>query len=126
MPPPAWLSLLLPKPPGAAHRAWRMRLAPALLHGSAGNPSVTWIGHATILGRLGDPAEAAEMVALFAEGRADVFPAGDLAVQVQAGRLFLDGARPSERALRALADGWRPHRGTAALFLWHCYNAPPL
>ena len=69
---------------------------------------------------------SAEIYLLFAEGRADVFPAGDRAVQVQAGRLFLDGARPSERALRALADGWRPHRGTAALFLWHCYNAPPL
>ena len=69
---------------------------------------------------------SAEIYLLFAEGRGDVFPAGDLAVQVQAGRMFLDGERPSEKALRTLADGWRPHRGTAALFLWHCYNAPPL
>jgi len=69
---------------------------------------------------------SAEIYLLFAEGRADAFPAGDLAVQVQAGRLFSGGERPSEKALRAMAEDWRPHRGVAALFLWHCYNAPPL
>ncbi len=69
---------------------------------------------------------SAEIYLLFAEGRADSFPAGDLAVQVQAGRLFGDGSRPSEKQLREMAEGWRPHRGIAALFLWHCYNAPPL
>lgn len=70
---------------------------------------------------------SAEIYLLFAEGRGDVFPAGDLAVQVQAGRLFLpDGSRPTEKPLRAMAEAWRPHRGVAALFLWHCYNAPPL
>lgn len=69
---------------------------------------------------------SAEIYLLFAEGRADVFPAGDLAVQVQAGRLLAGGERPSEKALRAMGEDWRPHRGVAALFLWHCYNAPPL
>jgi DNA-3-methyladenine glycosylase II len=69
---------------------------------------------------------SAEIYLLFAEARADAFPAGDLAVQVQAGRLFLDGARPTEKVLRTMAETWRPHRGVAALFLWHCYNAPPL
>jgi len=69
---------------------------------------------------------SAEIYLLFAEGRADVFPAGDLAVQVQAGRLFLDGARPAEKPLRAMAEAWRPHRGVAAMMLWHFYNAPPL
>lgn len=69
---------------------------------------------------------SAEIYLLFAEGRADVFPAGDLAIQIQAGRLLCDAARPTERALRDMAAPWRPHRGIAALFLWHCYNAPPL
>jgi len=69
---------------------------------------------------------SAEIYLLFAEGRDDVFPAGDLAVQVQAGRLFLDGERPTEKPLRAMAQAWRPHRGVAAMMLWHCYNAPPL
>lgn len=67
----------------------------------------------------------AEIYLLFAEGREDVFPAGDLAVRIQAGRLFADGARPTEKALRTIAEPWRPHRGTAALFLWHCYNGQP-
>ena len=27
--------------------------------------------------------------------------------------------RPSEKAIRALAEAWRPHRGAAAVFAWH-------
>lgn len=69
---------------------------------------------------------SAEIYLLFAEGRGDAFPAGDLALQVQAGRMFADGERLSEKQLRALADPWRPHRGVAALFLWHCYSVKPL
>ena len=30
--------------------------------------------------------------------------------------------RPSEKETRVLAEGWRPHRGAAAIFTWHCYN----
>lgn len=69
---------------------------------------------------------SAEIYLLFAEGRADVFPAGDLAVRIEAGRIWMDGARPTEKALRTMAEPWRPYRGVAAMFLWHCYNAPPL
>lgn len=64
---------------------------------------------------------SAEIYLLFAEGRADIWPAGDLAVQIEIGRILgLDG-RPDERATRALADLWRPHRGAAAIFAWHHY-----
>ncbi|QMW21554.1 DNA-3-methyladenine glycosylase family protein [Sandaracinobacteroides saxicola] len=69
---------------------------------------------------------SAEIYLLFAEGRPDIFPAGDLAIQAQIGKLKGLETRPSEKATRALADPWRPHRGAAAVFLWHCYNAPPL
>ncbi len=68
---------------------------------------------------------SAEVYLLFAEGRADVFPGGDLAVRAAAGRLWRPGTRPSEREVRALAERWRPWRGVAALFLWHCYGAVP-
>jgi len=65
---------------------------------------------------------SAEIYLLFAEGRADIWPAGDLAVQVETGRLLgLDG-RPAEKATRALAETWRPHRGAAAIFTWHHYG----
>lgn len=43
----------LPKPPDPAHRDWRVVPDLALLHAPSGKPSVTWIGHATLLLRLG-------------------------------------------------------------------------
>jgi len=61
----------------------------------------------------------AEIYLLFAEGRPDIFPAGDLAVQIELGNIMgLDG-KPTEKAVRALAEAWRPHRGAAAVFAWH-------
>ena len=65
---------------------------------------------------------SAEVYLLFAEGRPDIWPAGDLAVQEAVGRILQLGARPSEKLTRELAEPWRPHRGAAAIFSWHCYN----
>ena len=65
---------------------------------------------------------SAEIYLLFAEGRADIWPAGDLAVQVGLGKLLGLAERPSEGETRARAEAWRPHRGAAAIFTWHCYN----
>lgn len=65
---------------------------------------------------------SAEIYLLFAEGRADVFPAGDLALQVQLGRLLGEETRPTEKRARALAEPMRPHRGALSIFLWHNYN----
>ncbi len=65
---------------------------------------------------------SAEIYLLFAEGRGDMWPAGDLAVQAGLHKLLGLEARPSEKEARALAEGWRPHRGAAAIFTWHCYN----
>lgn len=69
---------------------------------------------------------SAEIYLLFAEGRADVWPAGDLAVQVQVGRMMGLDARPSEKKIRNMAEAWRPHRGAMAVFSWHCYNIQAL
>ena len=66
---------------------------------------------------------SAEIYLLFAEGRGDVWPAGDLAVQVEVGRLLGLAERPTEKQLRALAEPWRPHRGAAAVLAWHSYNS---
>ena len=65
---------------------------------------------------------SAEIYLLFAEGRADIWPAGDLAVQIELGRILGHDERPSEKLTRALAEPWRPHRGAAAVFLWHHYG----
>ena len=69
---------------------------------------------------------SAEIYLLFAEGRADVFPAGDLAVMVEIGRLMGLDERPSEKQLREIAEGWRPYRGAAAILAWHSYNSAVL
>lgn len=65
---------------------------------------------------------SAEIYLLFAEGRPDIWPAGDLAVQIEVGRILGHAERPSEKSTRALAEAWRPHRGAAAIFAWHHYG----
>ncbi len=65
---------------------------------------------------------SAEIYLLFAEGRPDIWPAGDLAVQVGIGRILGLDARPTEPETRALAEPWRPHRGAVAIFTWHVYQ----
>ncbi|MEM8694833.1 MAG: DNA-3-methyladenine glycosylase 2 family protein [Pseudomonadota bacterium] len=65
---------------------------------------------------------SAEVYLLFAEGRRDIWPAGDLAVQIETGKLLGWSDRPSEQEVREAADPWRPHRGAAAIFAWHSYN----
>jgi DNA-3-methyladenine glycosylase II len=69
---------------------------------------------------------SAEIYLLFAEGRADIFPAGDLAVLVELGRLMGLPERPTEKRLRELAEPWRPYRGAAAILAWHSYNSSVL
>ncbi len=69
---------------------------------------------------------SAEIYLLFAEGRPDVWPAGDLAVQAGLHKLLGLPERPAEKQTRLLAEPWRPHRGAAAIFTWHCYNNPAL
>lgn len=69
---------------------------------------------------------SAEIYLLFAEGRADVFPAGDLAVMIEIGRLLGFPDKPSEKQLRELAEAWRPYRGAAAVLAWHSYNSSVL
>ena len=65
----------------------------------------------------------AETFLMFCEGRTDVFPGGDIALQ-EAVR-WADGAtlRPTEKQAYARAEIWRPHRSVAAHLLWGWYGA---
>jgi DNA-3-methyladenine glycosylase II len=69
---------------------------------------------------------SAEIYLLFAEGRPDIWPAGDLAVQEGVKRLLGLAERPAEKATRALAEGWSPQRGAMAIFTWHSCANPAL
>ena len=65
----------------------------------------------------------AETFLMFCEGRQDIFPGGDIALQ-EAIR-WADGAtlRPTEKQAWARAEIWRPHRSVAAHLLWGWYGA---
>ena len=68
----------------------------------------------------------AEIYLLFAEGRRDIWPAGDLAIQIETARILGIEGRPSEKEVRALAEAWRPHRGAFAVFAWHHRRFVPI
>ena len=65
----------------------------------------------------------AETFLMFCEGRRDVFPAGDIALQ-EAMR-WADGTavRPREKEAYLRSEAWRPHRSVAAHLLWGWYGA---
>ncbi|UWP99928.1 DNA-3-methyladenine glycosylase family protein [Aliiroseovarius crassostreae] len=64
----------------------------------------------------------AEIYALFSLGRADIFPAKDLALQEAAKEMFDLPARPKDRELKVMAEAWSPWRGVAARLLWAYYR----
>ncbi|MCJ8141171.1 DNA-3-methyladenine glycosylase family protein [Falsirhodobacter halotolerans] len=69
----------------------------------------------------------AEIYLLMAEDRADIWPAGDLAVRIGTARILsLPDPRPPEPALRMMAEEWRPWRGVVALMAWHIYLSGPV
>jgi DNA-3-methyladenine glycosylase II len=77
---------------------------------------------ATLVAVPGIGAWTAEIYAMFALGRADVFAHGDLALQEAAkGLLGLD-KRPNEREMREIAMAWSPWRAVAARVLWAYYR----
>lgn len=77
---------------------------------------------ATLVALPGIGRWTAEIYAMFALGRPDVFAAGDLALQEAARMLFGLDARPTDRALRAMAEDWSPWRAVAARALWAYYR----
>lgn len=64
----------------------------------------------------------ADIYLLSAMGRADAWPAGDLALQAAAQHLFGLTQRPDAKALAAMAESWRPFRSVGARLLWSLYR----
>ena len=64
---------------------------------------------------------SADVYLLMAMRRADIWPAGDLALAVA--MKYLKGLphRPGPEELERLAENWRPHRAVAARMLWQYY-----
>jgi DNA-3-methyladenine glycosylase II len=64
---------------------------------------------------------SANIYLLMAMRRADIWPAGDLALAVAIHELKNLKKRPSPEELEAFAEQWRPHRAVAARMLWQYY-----
>ena len=77
---------------------------------------------ATLVVVPGIGAWTAEIYAMFALGRADVFAPGDLALQEAARLLFGMDERPKEKVFRQMAEAWSPWRAVAARALWAYYR----
>ena len=67
----------------------------------------------------------ADIYLLRALMRADVWPAGDLALAVALREVKRLDARPTPPELEAAAEGWRPWRAVAARLLWSHYLKRP-
>jgi len=66
---------------------------------------------------------SADVYLLMAMRRADIWPAGDLALAVAAKDLLGLTNRPTPEELEQLAEKWRPLRAVAARMLWQYYLA---
>lgn len=65
---------------------------------------------------------SAELYLLFGMGHADIWPAGDLALQVAIGDALGLDERPDARAAAEIAARWQPWRGVAARLFWSYYR----
>lgn len=65
----------------------------------------------------------AETFLMFCEGRTDVFPGGDIALQEAIRWADRTDERPREKVAVLRAELWRPHRSVAAHLLWGWYGA---
>lgn len=65
----------------------------------------------------------AEIYLMTALGRPDIWPVGDLAIQLGVQRLKGWAEKPTQAQLMAVAEPWRPHRSLAAKLVWHHYVA---
>jgi DNA-3-methyladenine glycosylase II len=66
---------------------------------------------------------SAEIYLLASLQRADIWPAGDLALQHAAQNLFQLEARPQGKAMVELGQRFSPHRAVAARLLWSHYRS---
>lgn len=65
----------------------------------------------------------ARMYLLFALGREDVLPLGDLAVRRGIEELYADGEELSRPAMREIAEAWRPYRSYGTRYVWAAYES---
>lgn len=68
---------------------------------------------------------SAEIYMMFSLHREDIFPEGDLALQLALQRLKSLTERPTPKQAAQLIQHWSPWRTAGSLFLWHYYKGAP-
>lgn len=98
----------------------------AILKGNLEFESLNHVSDRTVLEKLmalpGIGPWTADIYLLSALGRADAWPAGDLALQLAAQDLFSMKERPTPKAFLTTAESWKPWRSVAARLLWSHYR----
>ena len=69
---------------------------------------------------------SAHMYMMFALGRPDIWPSGDLAVRVGFGRIMGWRDRPDEKQVIEKGGAFSPYRSALALLCWQFYSEAPL
>jgi len=64
---------------------------------------------------------SAEVYLIFVLGRPDVWPAGDLGLQLAVMECLGLSERPREKELREIGEKWRPWRSVASCLFWQSY-----
>ena len=90
------------------------------LAGLAGKPADE--AHATLCAIKGIGRWSADIFLLFCAGHPDIFPSGDLALQIAVKDALDLEERPDQRDLDAIALRWATHRAVAARLFWAWYR----
>lgn len=105
--------------------AYLLHLSESLVSGRLKLQSLSRLSDDQVLVRLtgikGIGLWSANIYLLMAMRRADIWPAGDLALAVAIKELKGLATRPSPDELELIAEAWRPHRAVAARMLWQYY-----
>ncbi|WP_173933686.1 DNA-3-methyladenine glycosylase 2 family protein [Chelativorans sp. Marseille-P2723] len=64
----------------------------------------------------------AQVYLLVSAGHADIFPAGDVALQAAVAHAFGLPSRPAMKSLALMAESWAPWRSVAARLFWAYYR----
>lgn len=105
--------------------AYLLHLAESVANGDLNLRTLSRLSDDEVLVRLtgikGIGLWSANIYLLMAMRRADIWPAGDLALAVALKELKGLDARPTPEELEVMAEAWRPHRAVAARMLWQYY-----
>jgi DNA-3-methyladenine glycosylase II len=100
-------------------------LARAVSHGSLDLDGLQHLDDADARTRLmsvtGIGSWTADIYLLMALGRPDIWPRGDLALELAIQRVRGLPKRPTPDEAREISEPWRPWRAVAARLLWHFY-----